>query len=327
MPPKTRAATTCNTANEAESGDDTEVEPVVVEAVPKKTAKKSTKAAVKRTAARTTPKTVVHYVTMPTTTSSASRSLKLPPFSSRDIDFWFIQVEAQFRTGNVTDDQTKFDYVIAALDPDISADIQDVLESPPDDNKYGFLKLKLRKRLSASEQKKIDLLLDEPQLGDRTPSQFLRFLRKEGRLTDDRILKSIWSKALPANVRLALAGRGHDLDDLAEIADEIVDTHDVISSVGRQEKRRQDVPTTSVKKSLDDVVADLVTSMAQLSRDVASRRRQTSRERPTTAATRTPATTAEQATLCFYHATFGDNAKKCKVGCPYKVQGNGSGQQ
>ena len=136
-----------------------------------------------------------------------ARSLHLPAFQSKDVRFWFLQVEAMFRTHKITDDQSKFDYVITALDVTAAADIADLLENPPDDDMFITLKKALIDRLAVSEAARIKRILSNEQMGDRTPSQHLRHLRSQaGTNFSDAALTSIWLDTLPSDVRLVVAG-------------------------------------------------------------------------------------------------------------------------
>ena len=57
--------------------------------------------------------------------------LKLPEFWPENLEMWFIRVEAQLRSRSVTQDQTKFDYVVATLDNPTAAEVKAVLLPPP----------------------------------------------------------------------------------------------------------------------------------------------------------------------------------------------------
>ncbi|GFO04399.1 Gag-Pol polyprotein [Plakobranchus ocellatus] len=61
-------------------------------------------------------------------------SLKLPEFWTTSPEVWFARVEAQFGTKNISTDQTKYDYVVSALDvktaEEISASASPWIQSP-----------------------------------------------------------------------------------------------------------------------------------------------------------------------------------------------------
>ena len=68
-------------------------------------------------------------------------AVRLPPFWSGNPQVWFKQVESVFSTRNpqITTQQTRFNYVIQALD-NITADhVQNIILNPPD-NPYDALK-------------------------------------------------------------------------------------------------------------------------------------------------------------------------------------------
>ena len=83
----------------------------------------------------------------PETTTVNATAVKLPAFWSGNPDVWFRQVESVFSTRKpaITLQQTKFDYVIQALDNNTADRVQAIILSPPEDT-YDQLKRFLASR-------------------------------------------------------------------------------------------------------------------------------------------------------------------------------------
>ena len=138
-------------------------------------------------------------------------------------------MEAQFNTRGITVQKTKFDHVVASLAPEIATEVRDLILTPPTDNPYDTLKAQLIKRTAASEQRRLQQLLNAEELGDRKPTQLLRRMQQllgdKASFTDSSFMRELFLQRLPANVRMVLASTPDttDLDDLAQLADKIVE--------------------------------------------------------------------------------------------------------
>ena len=114
------------------------------------------------------------------TADSHTVGLKLPVFWADHPRVWLQQAEAQFAVRNVTADNTTYHYVVAALDQATALRVIDVLEDPPQHNKYDNLKRCLTDIFGLSRRQRADQLLDIGlhSLGDRRPSQAVHTIRE-----------------------------------------------------------------------------------------------------------------------------------------------------
>ena len=248
-----------------------------------------------------------------------AKSLNVPPFQSRDVKFWFFQLDALFRTSKVTDDQSKFDYVVQALDVTAASDIRDLLENPPDDDMYKTIKTTLLARLAVSEAKKIKRLLSNELLGDKTPSQHLRHLRSlAGDNFSEEALVSIWTDALPTNLRAIVAGNEElTLDKRAAMADRIMD----VTGGGRDVAALSATPAGK-----DPQIAALVKQVSALTKSIkaiktaAKPDKSNGPSKPKAPRAKSPhpgAKTIVDGGICWYHKKYQSKAQKCVPGCAW----------
>ena len=163
----------------------------------------------------------------------AAASVKLPPFWTEDVSAWFMRVEAMFRTSNISQDQTKFDYIVSSLDPRVVKEVLHVIKSPPAAEKYGTLKTALVKAFDKSQDQKDKELLSISGLGDLSPSAMLR--RLQNLRSDDckgecGFFKAHFMALLPPDVKAILATQKFEtLEALATCADGIMEARDSAS--------------------------------------------------------------------------------------------------
>lgn len=257
--------------------------------------------------------------TNPPTAPVAAVAVKLPPFWPADPELWFAQVEAQFATRGITQQRTKFNHVIASLSPETAVEIRDLLITPPEDDPYNVLKVELVKRLTASEQRRLQQLLTAEELGDRKPSQLLRSMRQllgpNAQSMDDSILRQLFLQRLPSNVQMVVAGTGtQSLDETAALADRIMEV--VVPTIA---------PISSnAGPSVSDELAGLRNELKQLKHQLAgltlgsggyqNRGRSRSRQDPRRQ-NRSRSYKPTDPSLCFYHNKYGGAARTCRAPC------------
>ncbi|XP_075559959.1 uncharacterized protein LOC142591520 [Dermacentor variabilis] len=153
--------------------------------------------------------------------------VKLPPVWSADPALWFIQVESQFAARRITANSTKHHYAVSSLPPSTASEIRDLLLSPSADNIYEALKTTLIRGITHPESQRLEELLHEANLGDRTPSQLLRHMQQllgskiDG--LDSLLLREIFLQKIPRNFRMVMtASNENDLSRLAELAHKLM---------------------------------------------------------------------------------------------------------
>lgn len=251
----------------------------------------------------------------PTSGSGIHRvATRVPPFWPEKPELWFCQLEGQFHLNGITQDNTKFWYVVSNLESRYAAQVEDIITSPPASGKYVTLKNELVKRLSTSQQQKLKQLLEHEEIGDRTPSQFLRHLRNlAGTTVHEDFLRTLWLGRLPEIMQAILAAQADlTLDKVAEIADKIKETHSPRIQVNAVSQ------SVSAVDELTQQVKQLALKVEELSRSRPEfRERYRSRSRSSTPYRHSGAESHSQGEFCWYHARFGDNAKKCRSPCTY----------
>ncbi|KAL7725613.1 hypothetical protein ACLKA6_008025 [Drosophila palustris] len=151
-------------------------------------------------------------------------AVKVPPFWAERPEIWFAQIESQFCIAGIIADKTKFHTVVASMESSVISQITDAVLNPPAVDMYGNLKRNIIERFCESEQKKIQKLLSDIDLGDRRPTQLLNELRglAKDRINED-FLKSLWMQRLPPHARAILQASNDDLSGMAKLADKILE--------------------------------------------------------------------------------------------------------
>lgn len=250
-------------------------------------------------------------------------NLKITCIWSDEPELWFLHLEAIFRARRITSDQTKYDLAVGAIeDVNIVRQVSDLIRTPPRSDKYDTFKRQLIARLTDSKDRQFDRLLHDLNLGNKKPSHLLREMRNLVPATmDDTVLRPTWMSRMPSNVRCVLsASVDVPLADLVDIADRIMEnspqTYVMATSSFKTDKPQQHSITADTEDRLSLIehslteftaaVKSLSTSVNKIARDTRSRSKSRTSSHYTTG-------------TCFYHQTFGSDAKKCTQPCTYKT--------
>lgn len=264
---------------------------------------------------------------------------KLPPFWPDRPTVWFNQVESQFNLSKITVDETKFHHVVCALETRYAAAVEDILDKPPATGKYDLLKKELIRSLSLSEEQRVRNLLGKEELGDRTPSQFLRHLKSLAGSIElpDSILRSLWLQRLPPHAQAILQAQSSvSMDIMAETADKILEVPFFTPPSGVNAIAPTSplpTPTGTVSLSVSEQIQELSRQIAALhtrlppSRQTDSfpprgRNRRRSRDRRSQDAS--PQYSPDREAVCYYHRRFGSDARRCTRPCAFPGNANGS---
>ena len=243
----------------------------------------------------------LHHVSVP---------LKLPTFWAADPTMWFEQVEATFRNRCIKAQETKFNHVLAALQPQDITIVRDIIsQRPRDPNCYDLLKNTLIKRKTSSKVQRIEEAMALGELGDQKPTELLLRIPQilnVGHEDDVGFMRWLFLHRLPKSVRLVLQSQDElSLKDLAKKADALV------------------VPGVS---SVSSIEADLKTQVEALKLEVAALKKpQSAKPAGITKPTYANRNQASHNGLCFYHDRFWAKAKKCRDGCALPKSGNAPG--
>ena len=155
-----------------------------------------------------------------------------------DVEAWFLSLDFWFPASGIVTDQRKFDTVLASIEPSTLTQLTNVISSVPNTNKYEFIKKELIAFFSDSNQRRFNRLLSELQLGDLRPSQLLHEMKRvAGQTISEDAIRSLWAQRLPEHARAAVVASSGSTDEVARIADAIVDALQLnVNSIGATTK-------------------------------------------------------------------------------------------
>lgn len=229
-------------------------------------------------------------------------SVKLPPVWTHKIASWFAQAEAQFNIRKITEDDTMYWHIIAALTGDVAERAARIIDDPPKTQKYKAIKTFLLRRYSLTESQRADKLLAITSLGDRSPTELAdEMLRINGENDPGHfLLRRLFVRALPVSVRQQLASADQeDIYTLAEEAEKI----NLATPSGFND--------VAVVNTGDE--EDMQPSLCRVSNS--SHRRKNSQQK-------FRHDDDKEVSFCYFHRTYGNKARSCRPPCSWPHSGN-----
>jgi hypothetical protein len=254
-------------------------------------------------------------------------AVRLPPFWTEPPAAWFAQAEAQFLLAGISNELTKFYRMISQLDQQCVIEVEDIINSPPQQHPYTALKTELVRRLCSLRDQRTRQLLILEKIGDIKPSQFLKHPRRLAPDIPNNYLRILWTSRLPNNIQIILAGMPEvGLDAVALCADLIIQavSPSTVASISPEPDY------TELLQSIRDLSSQLANLTADRNRpnskDRCSRssNRQSNfsdrRSRSNSASSsthRSPSAHDTTNNYCWYHQRYGDRAQSCSQPCTY----------
>ena len=245
-----------------------------------------------------------------------SVQIKLPPFFKQQPQRWFTQAEAQFELRQVTQESTKYCYVLQSLDQDTNARVSEFTDKKPASDPYTTLKEALLKEytLSEAERAQAFFTLQSPSMATR-PSDIMNQLIQLGPTTDptplnrsmrdtcmqcqqkscgcqtrEFLFKNIFLMQLPAPIRTQMAGHNFHVNDFRSYAKHADKYWEALKENNRL------AATSELAEPVE--VAGV------------NRRTPPSKPQPVD-------------TVCWYHKKHGNNAQKCTGVCSWPKNARG----
>jgi hypothetical protein len=154
--------------------------------------------------------------------STASQTLRVPPFMPMKIGLWFSIPERQFAFTNITNDEEKFTALISCFESQYLGQIEEITMNPPATEQYETLKGELIRILAEIDDDRVQRLVEGEVMGDRKPSQFYHDIKKlASPYASEKFILILWRNRLPDRLRKILDVVDTDVDKLTRAADKI----------------------------------------------------------------------------------------------------------
>lgn len=250
--------------------------------------------------------------------------LNPPVMSASNIDSYFLSLEFWFAASGLGNqhDTKKYNIVMAQVPPEKLTELRSIIDATPASEKYPYVKKKLIEHFADSQQKRLQRVLSDMPLGDMKPSQlYSEMMRVAGNSLGEPVLLDLWTSRLPPHAQAAVIASKGDASEKTNIADAIIDAmgfrniHAIVTPSSSAPIAGTEKPAVSSIEDLQREIAQLTKRFEQVfqsRRSGRDRSRSRSRSRPDLRYG-----SESSYDMCWYHRTFGANARQCRKPCSF----------
>ena len=186
----------------------------------------------------------------------------------KNVKVWFVLLETFFTLANVDTDCMKWAYVATSLDERHTAVIEPLLLNPPEEGRYGAAKALLLKFEEGESERNLEETLRTEEIGDQTPSQFLRRLREIATEATIATICKAWLSSFPecfGKLLLKICSNVEDYERLGETADQVMQfSRDMEKTAEKPSKSGDQEAVEELKKKVESLTVELSTTEMML---------------------------------------------------------------
>ncbi|CAH8531608.1 unnamed protein product, partial [Schistosoma rodhaini] len=134
-------------------------------------------------------------------------NLPVPSFKVTDPQLCFIRLENYFLASRINLQRDKFGLTSTHLPDEVAESVREAFSKPDTERPYDVLKQAVIKAVTLSDQQAVEQLLNQVQMGDRTPSQLKTNMKSllGDRKIDNNLFYQLWLRRLPSSIQHILA--------------------------------------------------------------------------------------------------------------------------
>ncbi|XP_055522613.1 uncharacterized protein LOC129716802 [Wyeomyia smithii] len=255
--------------------------------------------------------------------------LNPPSMADTSIETYFMSLEFWFAASGIgshpQQDSRKYNIVMAQVPPNKLSELRSIIEATPAAEKYTYIKAKLIEYFADSQQRRLQRVLSDMPLGDLKPSQLYNEMKRvAGDSLGDKVLLDLWAPRLPPHAQAAVVASKGNAADKTTIADAIVDSMGLrkINVVEYNGQNSAMASSSVMETAAIDPIQELKREIAELTKRLEKvlpgqrNARGRSRSHSRVAEQRNSCREREPSVgLCWYHRTFGNDARRCRKPC------------